>query len=129
MGERPERADLSVAIGPLAAPVLGRVARAMAAKADLPFNRVSDATLIADAIAAHAPAAALDGHVRVNMEAGARRLELRVGPFEPGGARSVLEASALPEVGPVLERLADEVRVAADAGDGVEHLIITLRAA
>ena len=129
MSERPERADLSVALGPLAAPVLGRVARAMAAKADLPFNRVSDATLIADAIAAHAPVGALDGHVRVNMEAGSRELEFRVGPFAPGGARSVLEATALPEVGPVLERLADEVRVAEDAHDGVEHLIITLRAA
>jgi len=46
---------ISIAAGPLVAPVLRRVVGMLAARADLPLDRLDDAVLVADAIAARAP--------------------------------------------------------------------------
>jgi serine/threonine-protein kinase RsbW len=117
-------ADVRVAIGPLAAPVLARVVSALAARADLPLDRVSEAGLLADAVAAHARARVDDGHVRVTVAALPGELEMRVGPLVEGGAEGLLRDDDLPELGSVIMRLADEVRV---ERDGVrEHLVLRL---
>jgi hypothetical protein len=118
-------AELTVALGPMAAPVLNRVAAAMAARADLPVNRVADVGLMADAIAAHAADGLVDGVVRVALAVREGELRLRVGPFRPGGATRLLSRSALPDVGPVLEPLADEVTVD-PREDGSEYLVLAV---
>ncbi|HVW17405.1 MAG TPA: hypothetical protein VHB30_04085, partial [Solirubrobacteraceae bacterium] len=46
---------LAVRGGPLAEPVLARVVGRLAARALCPVDRLDDAMLVADAIAAHAP--------------------------------------------------------------------------
>jgi hypothetical protein len=86
-------AELTVALGPMAAPVLNRVAAAMAARADLPVNRVADVGLMADAIAAHAADGLVDGVVRVALAVREGELRLRVGPFRPGSEYLVLAVS------------------------------------
>ena len=47
---------VSIAAGPLVGPVLRRVVGMLAARADLPLDRLDDAVLVADLIAARAPA-------------------------------------------------------------------------
>ena len=124
-GERDARdVAVRVALGPAAAPIVARVAVALAARADLPFDRVNEAGLVADALVAHAPARVDDGHLGLTARTAPGRLELRVGPLRTGGAEGLLQDSVLPDVGPVLRRLADEVRIERDGGH--EHLVLLM---
>ena len=52
---------VSIAAGPLVGPILRRVVGMLAARADLPLDRLDDAVLVADLIAARAPAHVLHG--------------------------------------------------------------------
>jgi len=110
----PNDAVVRVADGPLVAPVLTRVVGMLAARAQCPVDRLDDALLVADAIAAHAPRRSVDGHVTVRMVAAEDGLELRVLDLEEGGGQGLLADAALPGVGNVLERIADDVHVEAD---------------
>jgi hypothetical protein len=110
---------LRVASGPLAGPLLTRVVAMMLARAQCPVDRLDDAMLICDALGAHAPEHAADGHVEFRMLTQPGRLQLRVGALAPGGARRLADDTALPGVGDVLEPIADAVRVEPyDAGEG-----------
>src|SRR3954466_12555307 len=100
----------AVPAGPLVAPVRRRVVGMLAARADLPLDRLDDAVLVADVVASRASAFAPDT-VNVRLEPGDRTLWLRVGPLEPGGARALLGETAAPDVGSVILKLADEVHV------------------
>jgi serine/threonine-protein kinase RsbW len=115
---------VSVAAGSMAAPVLGRVVAMLAARSNFSVERVSDAQLVSDAIAAHAPTATVGRHVHVGMDARERALDLRVGPLEPEGGDRIVRDSAIAGMHPVLERLADEVEV--ERRDGSEELHVTL---
>jgi len=117
-------ADVTVALGPLAAPVLSRVMSALAARADLPLDRVSEAGLLGDAVAAHAMPRVGDGRVRLVVSARAGELVVRVGPLLDGGAEGLLRDSDLPELGSVIARLADDVQV--EEEEGREHLVLRL---
>jgi hypothetical protein len=103
--------------GPFVGAVLGRVVGMLAARAQCPIDRLDDAMLLTDAVAAHAPGHARDGHVQVVVAADDERLELRVGALDPDGARALLADGELPGVGNVFDRVADEV-VAATTPDG-----------
>jgi serine/threonine-protein kinase RsbW len=118
------RVAVSIASGPLVGPVLSRVVGMLAARADLPVDRLDDAVLIADSIAACAPAYVRDDRVDVSVESGERRIELTVGPLQPGGGESLLADAAVPGVGNVVERLTDEVRVT--TADEAEFLHLRL---
>jgi hypothetical protein len=119
-------ASIGLAEGPLAAPVLGRVVGILAARADCPIDRLDDAMLVADAVAARAAAFAQDGRVNVRVAAGPGTLELRVGPLQVDGASALIASADLPGIGNVLERVADELETeSADNGDG-EYLRIRL---
>lgn len=104
--------------GPLVGPVLSRVVGMLAARALCPVDRLDDALLIADAIAAHAPDHTIDGTLIVDISTEAGEMRLRVGPLRDDGAQGVLADATLPDVGNVLERIADEI-VAAQADDGM----------
>lgn len=101
--------------GPLVGPVLSRVVGMLAARAQCPIDRLDDAMLVTDALAAHAPAHATDGVVCVDVAADEAWLSLRVGALGPGGGAALLRDVALPGVGNVIERVADEVTPHEDA--------------
>lgn len=115
--------ELAVAPGPLVGPVLRRVVGMMAARADLPLDRLDDAVLIADVIAARAARYARDA-VHVRLCPAEHTLWMRVGPLVAGGAEALLEA-ATPDTGSIIAKLADEVQVDTDA-DGAEHVRVRL---
>ncbi len=124
-----ERATFNEAVvrvrtGPLVAPVLSRVVGMLAARAQCPIDRLDDAMLLTDAVAAHAPGNARNGHVALSVRADDDRLELRVGELRADGARTLLRDAALPGVGNVFERVADEITT--EPGEGGEDLVLRL---
>ena len=115
---------VSIASGPLVGPVLRRVVGMVAARADLPRDRLDDAVLIADLIAARAPAHVAAETVDVELGSTPRTLDLRVGPLREGGGRALVVDAAVPGVGNVVEQLTDELSV--ETVDGVEYLCLRL---
>lgn len=110
---------------PRHAPVLRRVVSMFAAYTGFTMDRLSDAALLADALAAHTAAHSADGLVRVALRDDGDELVLTAGPLVEGGAEAVLGDSALPSMGRVIERLADRIEVA-DSARGGEMLVIGL---
>jgi hypothetical protein len=127
MTHRANAATVKVRSGPLVGAVLGRVVGMLAARAQCPIDRLDDALLITDAVAAHAPRQAVDGRVIVVVDATEERLELAVGPLRSDGAKALLSEAELPGVGNVLERVADEVEPTEGPEPGTERLLIRLR--
>ena len=117
-------ATIRVRNGPLLGPVLSRVIGMLAARAQCPIDRLDDALLVADTVAAHSPDYARNGEVRVNLAAREGVIELTVGALRPKGAQQMLADAELPGVGNVLERVADAVEVRQDGED--EALYIRL---
>jgi len=115
---------VSVATGPLVGPVLRRVVGMLAARADLPLDRLDDAVLVADLIAARAPTHSRDDSVQVTLDPSERALGLRIGPLRPGGGQALVVDAAVPGVGNVIEQLADELTVSPEE-DG-EFLLVRL---
>ena len=119
------QAWVGVANGPLSAPVLGRVVGMLAARADCPIDRLDDALLVADAVAAKAATFSDDGRIEAQIVARLGSVELQIGPLRAGGANGLIESAALPGVGNVLERVADELETQ-EGADGSEYLLIRL---
>lgn len=104
--------------------VLGRIVGMLAARAQCPIDRLDDALLVTDAVAAHASAHAVNGTLRVSVIAAPDELSLRIGPLREGGAEGLVADAELPGVGNVLRRMADEVAPrAAQDGEGEELYI------
>jgi serine/threonine-protein kinase RsbW len=122
-GNEPEAAappgELSIAVssGPLAAPVLGRVIAMLAARAEFSLEGISEAELVTDAVAAHAPRAIVGNRIQLGIDHPNGQLVVRIGPLAEGGATRVVQASALDDLPPVLERLTEDRRVES-SGDG-----------
>jgi hypothetical protein len=124
VANRQEDAVLCVEPGPIAAPVLARVIGMLAARVDFSVDRLNDTVLVADALAAHTADHTVSGDVRMGITTGDRSLALRVGPLLPGGGEGLLRTDVLPDIGSVLDRLADEINVRTDE-DG-EYLVIRM---
>lgn len=122
-GSTHQLTTLSVAAGPLVGPVLRRVVGMMAARADLPLDRLDDAVLVSDMIAARAPEHVVDAVVEVVLEPGLRSLSLRVGPFKPGGGHAMVANAAVPGVGNLIEQLTDDLSVDTS---GPEYVLVRL---
>src|SRR4051794_31920271 len=120
-----DETEISVASGPLVGPVLRRVVGMLAARADLPLDRLDDAVLVADVVASRATAFAPET-VHVRLQPGDRTLWLRVGPLAPGGAEALLSETAVPDVGSVILKLADEVQVETAPDAAAEFLRVRL---
>jgi hypothetical protein len=101
------------------------VIAALAARAGFSVERLSDAQLVTDAIAAHAVEAVTGRHVHVAIETGARSLELVIGPLVDGGGERLVAASAVGGLGPLLDQLTDERSV--EPRDGAEDLRLAIR--
>jgi serine/threonine-protein kinase RsbW len=109
----PPAGELSITVssGPLAAPVLGRVIAMLAARAEFSLEGISEAELVTDAVAAHAPRAIVGDRIQLGIDRPNGQLVVRVGPLKEGGATRVIQASALEDLPPVLERLTEDHRV------------------
>jgi len=118
------QATVGFSSGPLVAPVLGRVVGMLTARADCPIDRLDDALLVADAIAAKAGSFSEDGRLNVRVLARAGSIELEVGPLRAGGAEELVASAALPGVGNVLERVADVLEP--QQREGGDYLVIRL---
>jgi anti-sigma regulatory factor (Ser/Thr protein kinase) len=120
----PEIAATEIAIGraELLEPVLARLVGALAARAELSIDQVSDAVLVTDAIAEAAPGRFADGCVRLGFGEGERGIELRLGPMERGAAGEIRGELAVPDVGGSLEALTDELEV--DESEDGDYLVI-----
>jgi hypothetical protein len=105
----PNEAHVAVIHGPLVGAVLGRVVGMLAARAQCPIDRLDDALLITDAVAAHAPRFSTDDRVHVVVRTDDSSLDIVVGPLAAGGTEGLVADATLPGVGNVLERVADEV--------------------
>jgi anti-sigma regulatory factor (Ser/Thr protein kinase) len=118
-------ADAIVSLSPVTfvGGVLGRLARAMAARARFSLDRFSDVYLVTDAVAAHALRAANATRIAFGLSTDTRRLELTIGPFRPG-ASDELAAGASDDIESALRLLSDELDVR--HADGAELLRIVM---
>lgn len=118
--------DVEIAIAPaaLSAAILNRLVSALAARAGFSIDRLSDAQLVTDALAARI-APVLDGvYVSVGIGVRERTVELRVGRLRAGGSASLVAASAIGELGPVISRLTDEIAVSHAGRDEMLTLVM-----
>jgi len=111
VNEGEELTRVSIVAGPLVGPVLRRVVGMLAARADLPLDRLDDAVLVADLVAARAPAHVAQATVDVALRSGDRSIDLRIGPLRRGGGRALVVDAAVPGVGNVIEQLADQLDI------------------
>lgn len=117
-------ARLAAPTGPVGSHALVRVTSALALRAGFSLDRLGDAQLVADAIAAHAPEASLHRAIDVGFTAGSRTLELRVGALARGAGARLVERSNVHGLGPIVARLSDELHVQAE--DGGDVVIVRL---
>ncbi len=106
--------------------ILRRLVAVVAAQADMPTDRVVEALLIAELVARHSLRHLIGDRARIAIDRGDAAFELRVGPLEEGGGDAVVASSEVPVVGPVVERLADGVRVERDSDEDAEHLVVRI---
>ena len=126
MTVRPNEATLYVRNDGLLGPVLTRVIGMLAARAQCPIDRLDDALLVADAVAAHSPEYSNDRIVAIKLAAQEGMIEFTVTGLRAQGARGLLSESDLPGVGNVLEQVADAVEVRDGNGDAGESLVLRL---
>jgi serine/threonine-protein kinase RsbW len=123
----PKTAGIAITPGPIMAPVLGRVTAMLASRADFSLDRLSDAVLVTDAIAAHVGSYIPGRHASLAIQDGDGTLDLRVGPLVEGGAEQLLRTMELPGLAHSLQQLADEVKVErSDSDVSDEYLLLSL---
>jgi hypothetical protein len=85
-GAEENTVSLRLATGPLVGPVLCRVVSMVLTRADWPLDRLDDALLVCDAIAAHAPAHARDGRLAFTVASDSHGCTWKRSPSEaPAG--------------------------------------------
>jgi len=124
-------AGVAITPGPMMAPILGRLAAMLAARADFSLDRLSDTVLVTDAISAHVGSCIPGPHASISFEDGDGTLDVRVGPLISGGGKRLLETMELPGLERSLQQLADEVTVERDDGQAPaepadEYLLLRL---
>src|SRR5207237_9758037 len=86
---------MTIAPASLAQAVLPRVLSVLAARAHFSTDRISDAQIVADALAAHALGSLGANRLNLIVDVSSRSLELRVGPLGPGRAGPLRADAAL----------------------------------
>jgi serine/threonine-protein kinase RsbW len=121
--------DAVVSLSPvsLVGAVLGRLARALAARARFSLDRFSDVYLVTDAIAAHVARAATSPRIAFGLSTQTRRLELTIGPFRSGASAELHEDGALHDAKSALLLLSDELEIRAANGEEILHVVMTDR--
>lgn len=125
----PEAAAVAMAPGPMLGPVLGRLTAMLAARADFPLERLSDAVLVTDVIADNIGSYLPGPYASVAFEDGNQKLDLHVGPLREGGGEQLVRRMELPGLERSLEQLTDDVRVERHGSNGspsAEYLVVRL---
>jgi len=125
--ELPTTTAVTIAPANLAYKVLPRILSVLAARAHFSTDRISDAHMVADAIVAHAPSSLGSDQLSITVGVKPRTLELRVGPLGAGDADRMILDSAVDGLGPVIEKLTDDRRVAAVGSSEMLALQLTDR--
>lgn len=106
-----DRTRVTVAPGALAEAVLARVVGISAARADLPVDRVDEALILAETIAAHASGHVAGGRIELTCRTTPGCLEMHLGPLRPGGGAQLIDERAMPGAAGIILRCASEARV------------------
>jgi anti-sigma regulatory factor (Ser/Thr protein kinase) len=109
----------------LAAPALGATIAVLASRASFSVDRLSDAQLVTDTIAAHGDGLFQGRYLTLGVESADRQLDLRLGPLGDGGAGRLMAAATVGKIRP-LEVLADEITT--EGANGAEYLHLRLSA-
>lgn len=125
-GELAATTGLTIVPAALAGTVLPRVLTVLAAHAHFSTDRISDAQILADTLAAHVSESIRDHPLAVSVTVRARKLELQIGPLGDGIAQTIVE-SAIDGLGPVIQRLADDHQVSSDGRSETLALQLTDR--
>jgi serine/threonine-protein kinase RsbW len=104
--------EMSIAPIALTRTILPRLLSVFAARVHFTTDRLADVQLVADALAAHVPAAIIGSHLSLGIRVEPHALELRIAPLCAGCAKELIAESALEGLAPVIERLTDEQTVA-----------------
>lgn len=107
----PREAELAVDAGAAAKPVIARVLAIAATRAGFSLDRMSDGVLVGDMIAAGSADDFADGRVAIDFEECGPNLCLKVGPFQDGGAKRMMDQMELPGLGVSMAKLADRFEV------------------
>jgi len=97
----------------------------VAARAGFSVERLSDAQILADTLAAHGPAAFSGRHLHLTIDTDDQELKIRLGPLVEDGASALVSSSAVGGLDPLIERLTDELSV--DSLEDGEQLVMSLR--
>jgi serine/threonine-protein kinase RsbW len=112
-GELSDTTSVIVGPAPLARMVLPRILSALAARARLSTDRISDTQLLSDALLSHTGDSLNGGRFAVQISVATRDLQIRIGPLPPGLAAQVIENTTVAGLGSVIERLSDGQEVSA----------------
>jgi hypothetical protein len=104
----------AIVCGPLLTQVLDRLLGALAARADLSVDRLSDLALVGDALSASAADSVVGERLDVIATPTDGGLDLSFGPFAPGGAARVRRAGGLPGGGDLFAGVAKQVEIVQD---------------
>ena len=121
-----EQAEVIVAEPRFLPSVLARMIGAFAARREIAVERLSDAVLLTDALAAGAPRGFAGGPIHLTIADGDGGLDLRVGPMAGGEGNRLRESLRLPEQLGSLESLADELRV--EGSEEGDYLVVEIAA-
>jgi serine/threonine-protein kinase RsbW len=116
---------LALAPSELAERVLPRVMCVLAARAHFTTDRIADAEMLADALVSRGFQSSAQQHMTLSVQVGKREVELRLGPLGGGGAGELIANTGAAGIGPVVEKLTDERRIASDGA--YETLELTMR--
>lgn len=118
--------DAIVSIAPTAllAGVLGRLTGALAARARFSLDRLSDAQLVSDALAAHAPAAAAGPRLGFGISTAERRIDLSLGPLRRGSSDRMATDTPVAGLEPLLPKLTDELNAEPVGNAEMLHLAL-----
>ncbi len=108
----------------LAGIVVSRVVSALAARASLSVDRLSDVLLLSDAIASERVDGFSDGRTRISIQEVGDGITVRVGPLREGAGDLMLQGLAIPSLDASLVTLADEAHV--ERGEDGEHLVLRI---
>ena len=119
-------ADMALTISPasLSAAILNRFVTGVAARAGFSIDRLSDAQLLVDALAAALATSLVADRVSIGVDVQPGRLVLRLGPLREGGSASVVDGAAVAELGPIIERLVDGSSSEPDAAGELLTLVM-----
>jgi len=121
-----EELEMAISPGEMVRPVLARVIRALAARAELSVDRLSDTVLLGDAFSTGKAVDFSSGLVGISMRDGDGTLDMRIGPLVEGAGERMLDEMEIPGHGS-LRKLARKMEVTRDVtrgGDTAEFLVV-----